>query len=73
MTNRETYATIVPKVNNTLSVLRPPVGLPGRIGNRVQIPNGTATVSKEAAAHGESRSLDSSEKAVRQLMICKSG
>ena len=58
MTNRETYVTIVPKVNNTLSVLRLPVGLPERIGNRVQIPNGTATVSEEAAAQGESRSLD---------------
>ena len=42
-------------------------GLHGRIGNRVQIPNGTATVSEEAAAHGESRSLGAiPEKAVRQ-------
>ena len=49
---------MVLKVNNTISVLPQPVGLPERIGNRVQIPNGTATVSKEAAAHGESRSLE---------------
>ncbi len=45
----------------------------GRIGNRVQIPNGTATVSVEASAHGESRSLEFSEKAVRGLRMRKSG
>ena len=63
----------VVKVNSGFSPPGP-YGVGGRIGNRVQIPNGTATVSVEAAPHGESRSLEaSSEKAVERSWMRKSG
>ena len=49
------------KVNTSFSASGP-VGLGERIGNRVQLPSGTATVSAEAQTKGESPSLDFSEK-----------
>ena len=72
LTSHTPCATIKPKVNTSFSAPGP-VGLWGRIGNRVQLPSGTATVSAEAGAWGESLSLDFPRRHCSGLWMRKSG
>ena len=72
MTLAKPCGRILSKVNTSFSASGP-VGLGKRIGNRVQLPSGTATVSVEAGAEGESRSLGFSEKTLPRLRMREPG
>ena len=61
-----------PKVNTSFSAPGP-VGLGQRIGNRVEIPSGTATVSVEALPKSESGSLDAFREDRGRLRMRKPG